>query len=84
MARVVMYSTRLCPYCLRARRLLRRLGAEFEQHHMSRRRADREMLAQLSDGGRTYPQVLVDQRPIGGFAELRDLHKRGKLSELLE
>ncbi len=74
-----MYSTRLCPYCFRARRLLGRYGIEFDQHWMSRSGVDRDKVAALSGGGRTYPQILVNGRPIGGHAELRDLHRRGQL-----
>ena len=74
-----MYSTRFCPYCFRARRLLGRYGIEFDQRSLSRREADRDKVAALSGGGRTYPQILVNGQPIGGFTELRDLHRRSQL-----
>ncbi|KKL11066.1 hypothetical protein LCGC14_2549540 [marine sediment metagenome] len=81
MSDVTVYSTRLCPYCFQARRLLRRHGVEWEEHRLSRR--SRERLAELSQGGRTFPQVLIDGRSVGGFAELRGLDRDGTLRQML-
>jgi glutaredoxin 3 len=82
MTDVVMYSTRLCPYCIRARRLLRKRGVSYEEQMLSRRQRDR--LAELSGGGRTFPQIVVDGRTIGGFSELRGLERAGRLEEALK
>jgi glutaredoxin 3 len=75
--RAVMYSTALCPYCVRARRLLRRRGIPFEERRMRRR--DRARLAPLG-GGLTYPQIVLGERVVDGFSELRRLERQGKLS----
>jgi glutaredoxin 3 len=75
--RAVMYSTALCPYCVRARRLLRRRGIPFEEHRMRRR--DRAQLAPLG-GGLTYPQIVLGERVVDGFSELRRLERQGELS----
>jgi glutaredoxin 3 len=70
MPHVVVYSTGLCPYCFRAKRLLRRRGIPFEERRM--RRADREQLAPLG-GGLTYPQITFGDRVVDGWSELRRL-----------
>ena len=76
----VMYSTGLCPYCFRARRLLERRGIAFEERRMRRR--DRAQLAELG-GGLTYPQIMIGERVVDGFTELRRLDREGELSRLV-
>ena len=80
MAPVVMYSTALCPYCFRARRLLNRRGVTFEERRMRRR--DREQLAPLG-GGLTYPQITFGERVVDGWTELRRLDRSGELEQLV-
>ena len=75
---VVVYSTSLCPYCFRAKRLLRRSGIAFEERRMRRR--DRAELALLG-GGTTYPQITFGQRVVDGWSELR-LLDRAELDRL--
>jgi glutaredoxin 3 len=72
-----MYTTGLCPYCFRARRLLERRGITYEERRMRRR--DRARLAPLG-GGLTYPQIVIDDRVIDGFTELRRLERAGRLT----
>ena len=74
-----MYSTALCPYCFRARRLLERHGIGFEERRMRRR--DRGDLAELG-GGLTYPQIVIGGRVVDGFSELRQLDRDGRLISL--
>lgn len=69
---VVVYSTPLCPYCFRAKRLLRRQGIRFEERRMRRR--DRARLAPLG-GGLTYPQIAFGERVVDGWSELRRLDR---------
>lgn len=83
MARVVMYSTGLCVYCTLARRLLARRGIPYEEHRLSRRSSDRDEEQRLSGGGRSFPQIVIDGRPVGGFAELRRLERDGALERML-
>jgi glutaredoxin 3 len=74
-----MYSTGLCPYCFRARRLLERHGIPFEERRMRRR--DRAQLAELG-GGLTYPQIVFGERVVDGFTELRRLERAGELGRM--
>ena len=74
-----MYSTGLCPYCFRARRLLERHGIAYEERRMRRR--DRARLAPLG-GGLTYPQIVLGEQVIDGFSELQRLAREGDLPNL--
>jgi glutaredoxin 3 len=81
MAKIQMYSTAWCGYCDRARALLRERDLPFEEIPLDDDPAFRARLLDLT-GRWTVPQILVDGRPIGGFAELRELDRRGRLREL--
>jgi glutaredoxin 3 len=82
MAKVVMYTTRYCPYCMRAKRLLRHKGAPFEEIDVGDDDALRDKMAAES-GRRSVPQILINGRAIGGFDELHALDQRGELDVLL-
>jgi glutaredoxin 3 len=75
-----MYSTGLCPYCFLAKRLLERRGIAYEERRMRRR--DRERLAKLG-GGLTYPQIVIGDRVVNGFVELRRLDQEGELDRMV-
>ena len=76
-----MYSTAWCGYCERARALLSERNLPYEEIPLDDDPAFRARLLDLT-GRWTVPQILVDGQPIGGFAELRELDRRGLLSEL--
>jgi glutaredoxin 3 len=82
MALVQVYSTRWCGYCVRAKALLEQLGIPYEDVMLD---DDPHFRATLHDktGGWTVPQILVDGRPIGGYSELWQLAKSGRLDDLL-
>lgn len=82
MVPVVMYSTRWCPYCVRARQLLAGKGAEVEEIAVDRDPGRREEMYTLS-GRRTVPQIWIGPRHIGGFTELRALDQDGRLDAML-
>jgi glutaredoxin 3 len=82
MAKVVMYTTQYCPYCVRAKALLRHKGVAFEEVDVSEDEALREQMIETS-GRRTVPQIFIDDAPIGGFEELRALEEEGELDRLL-
>jgi glutaredoxin 3 len=82
MARVVMYTTRWCGYCVRAKTLLDGRGIEYEEIDLGDDPSFRERLNELT-GGWTVPQILINDRPIGGYTELWRLDREGRLDELL-
>ncbi|MBM66422.1 MAG: glutaredoxin 3 [Myxococcales bacterium] len=82
MAQVQIYTTRICAYCVMAKRLLARLDQEYEEIGVD---ADHEKRAWLVEatGQRTVPQIFIDGQSIGGYQELAALHQKGELEELL-
>lgn len=82
-ARVVMYATGWCPYCERARALLRRKGVAFTEIRIDEQPAERETMIRLSGGRRTVPQIFVGADHLGGSDEIHALDREGRLDELL-
>lgn len=83
MAKVVMYSTAVCPYCINAERLLLRKGVtEIEKIRVDLDPEQRVIMEQRSNR-RTVPQIFIDDRHIGGFDDLVELDQEGGLLPLL-
>jgi glutaredoxin 3 len=82
MARILVYSTRWCGYCVRAKALLESRGIEYEEISLDDDPAFRRKLFDLT-GGWTVPQILIDGRPIGGYTELWRLDREGRLDDEL-
>jgi Glutaredoxin, GrxC family len=83
MAKVMMYSTGVCPYCTMAEKLLRSKGvAEIEKVRVDLDPARREEMMQKT-GRRTVPQIYIGETHIGGFDELSALEKAGGLDAML-
>lgn len=83
MAKVMMYTTPYCPYCVRAKRLLENKGATFKDIDVSRQPQLRSEMMQKS-GRQTVPQIWIGDKHVGGFDELWALDRGGKLDKLLE
>jgi glutaredoxin 3 len=80
MARIQVYSTRWCGYCVRAKALLQGKGIDFEEISLDDDPAFRQTLFDLT-GGWTVPQIVLDGEPIGGYTELWRLDRDGRLDE---
>ena len=81
MARIQIYTTEWCGYCVRAKALLDARGLAYEEISLDDNPQFREMLLELT-GGWTVPQILIDGRPIGGYAELWALDRSEGLDKL--
>jgi glutaredoxin 3 len=81
-APVVMYSTRFCPYCVAARRLLSAKNIHFEDIAVD---DDPQLRRQMSEraGRRTVPQIWIGETHVGGFTDLAALDRQGELDRLL-
>jgi glutaredoxin 3 len=79
--RIELYTTAWCGYCDRAKALLQERGLAYEEIRVDHDPAFRAKLLDLT-GRWTVPQIVVDGQPVGGFAELRELDRRGLLSDL--
>lgn len=80
-ARIQLYTTAWCGYCVRAKALLEERGLGFEEIRGDHDPSFRARLLDLT-GRWTVPQVVVDGKPIGGYLELCELDRRGLLDEL--
>ena len=83
MAKVEVYTTSYCPYCVRAKSLLRSKGVAFEEIDVSSDSALREKMIEMSGGRRTVPEIFINGKIIGGYDELRALEDEGGLDPLL-
>jgi glutaredoxin 3 len=81
MARVEVYTTRFCPYCVRAKRLLQERRIPYDEIDVGDDDALRADLIRRT-GRRTVPQIFIDGRPIGGYDELAALDARHELDAL--
>ncbi|AKJ69250.1 glutaredoxin [Pandoraea thiooxydans] len=84
MAKVVMYSTQVCPYCQMAERLLRSRGVEHVEKILIDKEPGRREEMMSRTGRRTVPQVYIDDRHIGGYDDLSALDRAGGLVPLLQ
>jgi glutaredoxin 3 len=83
MAKVLMYSTGVCPFCLMAERLLKSKGvADIEKVRVDLEPARRQEMMDRT-GRRTVPQIYVGERHIGGYDDLSALDRAGGLDPLL-
>lgn len=83
MATVEIYTTKVCPYCVKAKMLLDRKGAPYTEIDVSGDEAAREALVARAEGRRTVPQIFIDGRGIGGCDDLYALEAKGELDGLL-
>ncbi len=80
---VRIYTTPICPYCVRAKSLLAKKGAQIEEVDVFMDEAARDEMLAKSGGARTVPQIFIGDTHVGGCDELYALEKAGKLDPLL-
>jgi glutaredoxin 3 len=81
---VRIYTTRICPHCIRAKFLLHRRSIPYEEVDVSGNAEMRAWLVQATGGLRTVPVIFIHDRPIGGSAELHQLDREGRLMPMVE
>lgn len=85
MTEIIMYTTPVCPYCVRAKSLLKRKGIEtITEIDVSQSTEIRDDMMKKSGGKRTVPQIFINGKHIGGSDELHALDSRGGLDPLLK
>lgn len=75
---VKIYTLTMCPSCIAAKRLLNERNVEFEEINIQKEEISRDELEELT-GGRTVPQVIINDKSIGGFENLLALDQKGEL-----
>jgi glutaredoxin 3 len=83
MAEIEIYTTPLCPFCWRAKRLLHKKGVPFIEIDLWQQSGRRAEMVERAGGRTTVPQIFIDGRGIGGSDELAALDAEGTLDRLL-
>ena len=83
MSEIIIYTTNYCPYCVKAKQLLRTKGLEFEEIDLTNDDAGRMQLVEKSGGRKTVPQIFVNGKHIGGCDDLFSLDAKKELDTLL-
>lgn len=84
MAKILMYATVVCPYCIRAEALLKRKGVtDIEKIYVDREPERRQEMEARVPGARTVPQIFINGQHVGGCDDLHELDRQGKLDPLL-
>jgi glutaredoxin 3 len=83
MKNIRVYTSQMCPYCVRAKALLKKKGAAFEEIDVTMDVAAREQMQAASGGARSVPQIFIGDTHVGGCDELYALERDGKLDPLL-
>jgi len=84
MARVKIFSTGRCPICDKTKNLLTKWGIAYEEARVDADHSALREMAELTEGARTVPQIIIDNKWIGGFSELTMLHMDDELDHLME
>lgn len=82
MSPVTVYSTDPCTFCSMAKSLLSKRGIEYVEINLAKDPDGRAELARRT-GMMTFPQVIIGEQIVGGFTELRDADRTGRLADLL-
>ncbi|HEY7243840.1 MAG TPA: glutaredoxin 3 [Xanthobacteraceae bacterium] len=83
MVHVEIYTTRYCPYCTAAKKLLTRKGVAFTEIDVSRDVHGRERMVARANGRMTVPQIFIGTTHVGGCDDLYALDEAGKLDALI-
>ncbi len=82
-AKVEIYTWAICPYCIRAKLLLWWKGVNFTEYKIDGDNVAREQMSQRANGGRSVPQIFVNNQHLGGCDDIHELNARGQLDSLL-
>jgi len=82
MAKVLMYCTRVCPYCRLADRLLEKKGVPVERIHVDEVPEQRAEMTRIT-GRTSVPQIFINDQHVGGYTDLAALDMRGELDRML-
>ncbi|PID99803.1 MAG: glutaredoxin 3 [Acidobacteria bacterium] len=84
MAKIELYSSTRCPYCVKAKALLDEKGVSYQLIDITDDDEARKDLVAKANGLRTVPQIFIDERHIGGCDDLYALERAGELDALLK
>jgi glutaredoxin 3 len=82
-AKVEIYTWRTCPFCIRAKSLLKSKGVEFTEYSIDGDEDARSKMSQRANGKRSLPQIFINDTHIGGCDDIHNLDAQGQLDALL-
>ncbi|MBF0125182.1 MAG: glutaredoxin 3 [Magnetococcales bacterium] len=80
---VIIYTTTVCPYCIRAKALLQKKGVTYQEINLTEHPEQRDAMVERANGRRSVPQIFIDAYHVGGCDDLHALEAAGKLDQLL-
>ncbi len=83
MSKVEIYTWQYCPFCIRAKSLLKKKNINFTEYKIDGDEEARELMTDRASGRRTLPQIFIDNEGIGGCDDLYKLENEDKLDALL-
>jgi len=83
MSKVEIYTWQYCPFCIRAKSLLKKKNVNFTEYKIDGDEAARALMIKRADGRRTLPQIFIDNEGIGGCDDLYTLENENKLDALI-
>ena len=84
MKNIIIYTGPMCNFCDAAKRLFARNNLTYKEIEISTKDGLREEMIKKANGKRTIPQIFFDNHHVGGYMELRELEKTGKLNNILK
>jgi len=81
---VTIYTTPICPYCIRAKHLLKSKGVDYQEISVAGSQEKRQEMIALANGAYTVPQIFIGDVHIGGCDELYSLEHQQRLDDLLQ
>ncbi len=83
MKKITIYTTKICPYCIKAKNLLKQKGLQYTELRIDLNSELADEAIKKSGGKTTVPQIFIDDLHVGGCDELYALERENKLDELL-
>ena len=86
MNKIDIYTTQTCPFCIKAKKLLNTLNLNYTEHNVDSSFDDmvKELSEKFGKNIQTVPQIIINEKYIGGYTDLEALYKSGKLNEYLQ
>ena len=83
MKNVEIYTWQYCPFCIRAKSLLKKKGVDYMEYQIDGNQEARSSMTERANGRTTVPQIFIGDHHVGGNAELQAANKSGQLDKLL-
>ena len=84
MSRLTVYSTGTCPICEQTKKLLQKWHIPYQEIRLDQQPSELKHFAEVTQGARMVPQILIDGKWIGGFTELTEMHMEDQLDDLMQ